>query len=174
MTTPYIDHIGIIVTDLDQAIEKLQPLVCDPTRIKNLPEVGLRIVEFQAAIVQIELLQYTDADADFARRVMGERIDLNHISARVADVERSIAELSAAEIAPMAGFPRQGAHRRVAFFEPDAVTGLRFEICQPDATRVTAMRTVNPQVRGSNPRRGRATSRFRPSAGCHKQTKCIL
>jgi catechol 2,3-dioxygenase-like lactoylglutathione lyase family enzyme len=116
MTTPYIDHIGTTVTDLDQAIEKLRALFCDPTRIKNLPEVGLRITEFQPANLLIELLQYTDADAEFARRVMGEHIGLNHISARVADVERSIAELSAAGFAPMAGFPRQGAHGRVAFF----------------------------------------------------------
>jgi hypothetical protein len=42
MTTPYIRHIGIIVTDPDQAIEKLRPLSGDPTRIKNLPEIGLR------------------------------------------------------------------------------------------------------------------------------------
>jgi len=42
MTTPYIDHIGIIVTDLDHAIEKLRALFGDPTRIKKLPEVGLR------------------------------------------------------------------------------------------------------------------------------------
>jgi hypothetical protein len=60
------------VTDPDQAIEKLQPSFGDSTRIKNLPEGGLRVAEFQSANVQIELLQYTDADADFARRVMGE------------------------------------------------------------------------------------------------------
>jgi catechol 2,3-dioxygenase-like lactoylglutathione lyase family enzyme len=133
MTTTYIDHIGIIVTDPDQAIEKLRPLFGDPTRIRNLPEVDLRVAEFQAANVLIELLQHTDADAEFARRVMGEHIGLNHISARVADVERSIADLSAAGFAPVAGFPRQGARGRDAFFEPHAVTGLRFEVCQPAA-----------------------------------------
>jgi hypothetical protein len=72
-TTPYIDYIGIIVTDPDQAIEKLRPLFGDPTRIKSLREAGLRAAEFQAANVQIELLQYTEADAEFAKRVMGEQ-----------------------------------------------------------------------------------------------------
>lgn len=135
MTTPYINHIGITVTDLDHAIEKLRALFGDPTRIKNPPEVGLRVAEFQAANVQIELLRYTDADAEFAGRVMGEHIGLNHISARIADVDRSIAELSAAAIAPMAAFPRQSAHGRVAFLEPDAVTGLRFEVYQPNSAK---------------------------------------
>lgn len=135
MTMPYIDHIGIIVADLDQASAKLRPLFGDPVRIKELPEVGLRVAEFQAANVLIELLQYAGGDADFARGVMGEHTGLNHISLRVADVDRSIAELGAAGFAPMEGFPRQGAHGRVAFFEPDAVTGLLFEVCQPDATK---------------------------------------
>ena len=132
MITPYIDHIGIIVADLDQAAAKLRPLFGEPVRIKDLPEAGLRVAEFQAANVMIELLQYTAGNSDFARRVMGERVGLNHISARVGDVDRSIAELSAAGYAPMEGFPRQGAHGRVAFFEPDSLTGLLFEVCQPD------------------------------------------
>jgi hypothetical protein len=42
VTTPCTNHIGIIVTDLDQVTEKLRALFGDPTRIKNLPEVGLR------------------------------------------------------------------------------------------------------------------------------------
>lgn len=133
MTTPCVDHMGIIVTNLDQAVEKLRPLSGDPTRIRNLPEAGLHAAGIRTANVQTELLQYTDADAGLARRVVGEHIGLNHISARVADIERSIAELSAAGFAPMAGFPRQGAYGRDAIFEPNAVTGLRFEVCQPAA-----------------------------------------
>jgi methylmalonyl-CoA epimerase len=135
VTSPRIDHIGIIVADLDQASAKLRPLLGAPIRIKDLPEVGLRVAEFQAANVLIELLQYAEGDAGFAKRVMGERIGLNHISLRVADIDRSIAELGAAGFAPMAGFPRQGAHGRVVFFEPDALTGLLFELCQPDAPK---------------------------------------
>ena len=64
---------------------------------------------------------------------MGERMGLNHISARVDDVDHSVSELTTAGFTPMQGFPRQGAHGRVAFFEPDRVTGLLFEVCQPDS-----------------------------------------
>jgi catechol 2,3-dioxygenase-like lactoylglutathione lyase family enzyme len=86
----------------------------------------------------IELLQYTDGPNSFAQQVMGQRLGLNHLSARVADVEHSITDLRQAGFIPMAGFPRQGAHGRVAFFEPDAVTGLLFEVCQLDAKEHTA------------------------------------
>jgi methylmalonyl-CoA/ethylmalonyl-CoA epimerase len=135
---PYIDHIGIVVADLDQAVEKLKPLFGMPARTKELPEVGLRVAEFDAANLVIELLQYTDGPNSFAQQVMGQRLGLNHLSARVADVEHSITDLRQAGFIPMAGFPRQGAHGRVAFFEPDAVTGLLFEVCQLDAKEHTA------------------------------------
>lgn len=131
MNAPHIDHIGIVVADLDAALAKLKPLFGEPARIKSLPDEGLRIAELEAANVTLELLQYTGGNDGFARRVMGERLGLNHVSARVTDVERSLAELRAAGLSPMQGFPRQGAHGRVAFFEPDDVTGLLFEICQP-------------------------------------------
>ena len=128
-----IDHIGIIVADVEAAVRRLKPLFGDAVEIKELAEVGLRVAEFRAANVTVELLQYTGTNDAFARRVMGERLGLNHVSACVEDVDRALAKLRAAGLQPMEGFPRQGAHGRVAFFEPDATTGLLFEICQPDA-----------------------------------------
>lgn len=134
MNSPHIDHIGIIVADIEQAAAKLRPLFGEHEAIRELSEAGLRVAEFHAANVVIELLQYTDkGDPAFAKSVMGERFGINHISARVEDVDRSISALTAAGFTPMQGFPRQGAHGRVAFFEPDSVTGLLFEVCQPDS-----------------------------------------
>jgi len=132
VSAPHIDHVGILVADLEAAIERLQPLFGAPAQVKDLADVGLRVAEFRAANVAIELLQYTD-EARFARQVMGERLGLNHLSARVENIERSLAALVAAGLKPMEGFPRQGAHGRVAFFEPDAASGLLFEICQPES-----------------------------------------
>jgi methylmalonyl-CoA/ethylmalonyl-CoA epimerase len=131
MNAPHIDHIGILVADLDAALARLKPLFGAPARVKLLAEEGLLVAELEAANITIELLQYTGGNDTFARRVMGERLGLNHLSARVPDVELSLLELRAAGLSPMRGFPRQGAHGRVAFFEPDAITGLLFEICQP-------------------------------------------
>jgi methylmalonyl-CoA/ethylmalonyl-CoA epimerase len=132
MSAARIDHIGILVADLDQAVTRLGPLFGVAPQVKELADVGLRVAEFHAQNVTVELLQYTGKDDAFARGVMGERLGLNHVSARVADLGRSLAALRAAGLKPMEGFPRRGAHGRVAFFEPDAVTGLLFEICEPD------------------------------------------
>jgi methylmalonyl-CoA epimerase len=134
MTKPVIDHIGIVVADLDRSVARLRPLFGVPKMTKDMPEVGLRVAEFDAANVTVELLQYTGTNDGFARRVMGDKLGLNHISARVGDVEAAVAELGEAGFRLMDGFPREGAHGRVAFFEPDATTGLLFEICRPHET----------------------------------------
>jgi len=134
MTAPVIDHIGIIVADLDAAMEMMRALFkSEPAYVKELDDVGLRVAAFEAANITVELLQYSGENDAFARRVMGNATGLNHISARVEDVVQAVAELKAAGFTPQDGFPRQGAHGQVAFFDPDPVTGLLFEVCEPDA-----------------------------------------
>lgn len=122
-----IDHIGIIVSDLDLSIERFRGLFGEPT-LKALPEAGLRIAEFHAENIIVELLQY-QGEAKFARETMGERIGLNHISIGVDDLEGAMKSLP---FRAKPGFPRQGAHGRIAFFEPDETSGLLFELCQED------------------------------------------
>lgn len=132
MNRPRIDHIGLMVADLDAAVERLRPVFGDEVSYKDLPQYELRTAIFHTANLAIELLQYT-GEAAFARGVMGSRLGLNHVSAEVADAEASIAALKERGIAIKDGFPADGVHGRVAFFEPDDVTGLLFEICEPFA-----------------------------------------
>ena len=130
MNRPRIDHIGLLVADLDAAVERLRPVFGDDLSYKDLPQYELRTAIFHTENLAIELLQYT-GEAAFARGVMGGRLGLNHVSAEVADAEASIAALKARGFAVKDGFPADGVHGRVAFFDPDDVTGLLFEICQP-------------------------------------------
>ena len=133
MSKAHIDHIGIVVADIEAAVERLRPLLGEAEPIRDLPDYGLRVAMIETANVTIELLQYTGHGDDFARGVMGERLGLNHISARVDDVGRSVGDLTAEGFRMMPGFPRPGAHGEVAFFERDETTGLLFEVCAPDA-----------------------------------------
>jgi len=132
MSAPRIDHIGIIVDDLDRAVERFAALFggAAPER-RDLPDAGLRIAEFRAANLNIELIAYS-GPAEFARRVMGSEAGLNHVSVAVEDVPAAMQSLSAAGLRPQQGFPRRGAHGTVAFFDRDAATGLLLEICAAD------------------------------------------
>jgi catechol 2,3-dioxygenase-like lactoylglutathione lyase family enzyme len=133
MTPPRIDHIGIVVESLEPAVAMLRKLLPGaPLRRRSMPEVGLEVAEFEAANIVVELLAYT-AGACFGREVMGDVPGLNHLSLEVPDLSQALAALAADGIAPSAGFPREGAHGRIAFLPPDPATRLLFELCEPHA-----------------------------------------
>jgi methylmalonyl-CoA/ethylmalonyl-CoA epimerase len=133
MSGPHVDHIGIIVADLDAATRTFEVLFgAPPKTVKTLKEVGLRVAEFEAANVTIELIQYLEEGESFARSVMGGREGINHLSLRVDDVETSIRALEGAGIKTMEGFPTRGAHGKVAFFDAATTHGLLFEVREPD------------------------------------------
>ncbi len=128
-----IDHMGIIVADLDASVAMFEKLLGEgPANTKEMPDVGLRVAVFEAENIAIELLEYTGKNSDFAQQVMGEQKGINHFSAEVADITAAITDLTDAGFKLQDGFPRQGVHGQVAFFEPDETTGLLFEICQPE------------------------------------------
>lgn len=133
MKAPSIDHIGIIVEDLDASVSLMGRLLPGAqTRRRSLPQVGLEVVEFMAANIIVELLQYTSEEPGLARRTMGDASGLNHLSISVPDLDGALAGLAAEGIAPMSGFPMQGAHGRIAFLGLDARAPLRVELCQCD------------------------------------------
>ena len=132
-TRPIVDHIGVIVPDLDAAVALFTKLFGGgPVKTKDMADVGLRIAEFAAANVTVELLQYTGENDGFAKEVMGEAPGVNHISFRVEGLAAATEAVEAVGAKPMAGFPRQGAHGQVVFFEPTSTGGVRFELCEPD------------------------------------------
>ncbi len=133
MSKVAVDHIGVIVENIEDAVARYTPILGPPAKRIELEEVGLRVAEFETANVTIELIQYAGEQAEFARQVMGDAQGLNHISLRVGDLAASLETARETGLRVQEGFPRRGAHGEVAFFERDAGTGLLLEFCQPDA-----------------------------------------
>jgi methylmalonyl-CoA/ethylmalonyl-CoA epimerase len=128
-----VDHIGIIVRDLDHTLalwEKLFAL--KPTIIHDMPEVGLRIAHLKTQNVEIELLQYTAEEETIGRKAMGSRTGLNHLSFRVNRVDDSIRCFEKQGVKVKEGFPIEGSHGRIAFFEPETTDGILIEICEQE------------------------------------------
>ena len=83
---PRVDHIGVLVPDLESAVAKFCRLLEGLTPVRrDLPEVGLHIAEFQTENLNIELIAY-DGPAEFARQVMGNNIGINHLTIQVENV----------------------------------------------------------------------------------------
>lgn len=130
-TLPIVDHIGIIVDDLDRALalfEKLYRLRA--VKRKDMPEVGLRVAQLDAANVSIELLQYTDKEGGFARQAMGPAPGINHFSVRVEDIRETIEHFAQSGARVQDGFPRPGSHGLVAFFEKQTTEQVLMEVCE--------------------------------------------
>jgi len=133
LSKAYIDHIGIIVDDLEASIVMFSGLLgAGPDKRKDMPDVGLKIAEFEMANITIELLQYSGENAAFAKEVMGEESGINHFSLAVGNINEAIAGMEATGVEIMKGFPRKGAHGRVAFLDPKTTGNVLFEICEPD------------------------------------------
>lgn len=133
MKRPRIGHLGVIVQDLQAAVVLMERLFeLKPKTLKDLSDAGLKVAEFEFANITVEFLEYVGSGSNFARQVMGDRTGLNHISITVEDLGAAVDRFSAKGLRVMAGFPRQGAHGRVAFFQPEDPLGFLLEICQPD------------------------------------------
>ena len=74
-----IDHLGIIVADLEKAIERFRLLTGgEPAYTKEMMEVGLKIATFEAENISLELVEYAGDKASFAKQVMGEEVLFEH------------------------------------------------------------------------------------------------
>lgn len=129
MNLPIIDHIGIIVEDLDKAVEMFEHLFQLKTaKITDMSDVGLKIAQMEARNIGIELIQYTGEG--FGRKVMGPQMGINHMSIQVEDTDSVAKDLQDKGLRIMEGFPRAGSHGRVAFFEPETTQDVLLEICE--------------------------------------------
>jgi len=126
-----VEHIGIIVEDLDRSLELFETLFgLKAAGIQEMDEVGLRVARLEAENIRIELIQYTSAEESFGRRVMGSDTGYNHLSVEVEDMEAALARWASRGVRVMEGFPRPGSHGRVAFFEPESTGGILVEVCE--------------------------------------------
>jgi len=128
---PYVDHIGIIVEDLEQSVTMFERLFhLKATKIKDMHEVGLRIAQLNAANISIELLQYSGQGESFAKRTMGVKPGVNHLAIRVKNIKNSLKDLENKGLNTMEGFPRAGSHGVVAFLDPGTTHGILLEVSE--------------------------------------------
>lgn len=129
-----IDHIGIVVKDLDQTLalytETLgfkivyREIIAD----QNIEAVGLAAGESV-----IELLRPLAEDSPIAKFRGDAKTKLHHTAYRVDDVEGELAKLKARGVKLIDEIPRKGAHgNRIAFLHPKSTDGVLIELCQKE------------------------------------------
>lgn len=127
-----IDHIAIVVKDLDAALE----LYTETLGFKQLyreiiADQGVEAVGLVAGDSVVELLRPLEEDSAIARFRGAAESKLHHTAYRVDDLESSLAELAHRGVRLIDEHPRQGAHGNlIAFLHPSSTGGVLIELCQ--------------------------------------------
>ncbi len=128
-----IDHIGIVVADLDASLKKYQKLFDAEARsIEILEELNVRIAFIPVGEVMLELVEPLVAGqgriGEFLKR-NGEVF--HHIAYRVEKLYDLLDTLKAADVTLRDNEPRPGAARsRIAFLAPEETNNVLTELVE--------------------------------------------
>lgn len=125
------DHIGIVVKDLQKAMDELSRffgLECQEQ--KELEGSGISVAFYPLGDGKMELIHFQkpiDGVDPIVTRPSG---GVQHVAFQVEDFEGIRKTLTGRGLRLVKGFPREGAHGKVAFFYPTEGLDLLIEICE--------------------------------------------
>ena len=127
-----IDHIGIAVTNLDEAVETYKKLGLELLGMETVEDQMVRTAFFRIGESCFELLEATDPNSAIARYIdkNGGRGGIQHIAMQVDDVDAEIERLKGEGFLMIDESARDGAHgNRIAFLHPKSSHGTLLEVC---------------------------------------------
>jgi methylmalonyl-CoA/ethylmalonyl-CoA epimerase len=123
-----VDHIGIAVKDLAEAVRAYQALGFAVEATHDVPTEKVRAAFLPAGEARLELLEPTEPSSVIAR-FLEKRSGLHHVCVLVEDIDAALAELKARGVAVLDETPRPGAGGcRVAFVHPRGAAGVLLEL----------------------------------------------
>ena len=127
-----IDHVAVVVADIDAAIELYtERLGFSLLYRETIEDQGIEAVGVRAGDSVIELLRPLEADSPIARFRGDAASKLHHIAYQVGDIEAELARLQSEGLRLIDERPRRGAHgNRIAFIHPKSTGGVLTELCQ--------------------------------------------
>jgi methylmalonyl-CoA/ethylmalonyl-CoA epimerase len=123
-----IDHIGIAVPRMDEAVSAWRVLGFEVEAVHEVPTEKVRTAFLPVGESHLELLEPTDPTSVLAK-FLEKRSGLHHVCVLVDDIEGALAKLKAEGVALIDQIPRVGAGGcRVAFIHPRAAGGVLLEL----------------------------------------------
>jgi methylmalonyl-CoA/ethylmalonyl-CoA epimerase len=129
-----LDHIGIAVKDLDQAMKLYREAFgIEPDLVYESSYTKAKIAFFPVGEVRIELIQPLDPESVVGKFLEKRGEGIHHISYHVKDVDRSLAELEKKGVQLIDKKSRKvRENERVAFLHPKSTNGVLVELIQED------------------------------------------
>lgn len=132
MKVSHIEHLGIAVRSLDDAIpywENLLGVKC--YNIEEVSDQKVRTAFFKVGGVKIELLEATSEESPVAKFIETRGEGVHHIAFAVDGIEQALADAESSGIRLIDKSPRQGAEGlSIAFLHPKSTFGVLTEFCE--------------------------------------------
>jgi methylmalonyl-CoA/ethylmalonyl-CoA epimerase len=126
-----IEHIGIAVKSLEEAIPRYEKLLNTPCyKIELVEAEKVKTAFFLAGPNKIELLESTDPNGVIARFLDKKGEGLHHIAFCVEDIDSEMQRLKAEGFMLLSDEPKRGADNKlVCFLHPRYAHGVLTELC---------------------------------------------
>jgi methylmalonyl-CoA epimerase len=127
----HFDHIGIVVCDLKKAMDELAYFFGFECREQmEIKTAGIQIAFYPLGAGQMELIEFQKPMEEVDSIVLEPRSGVQHVAFQVENFDNTLQELMEKGLKVVRGFPREGAHGKVAFFYPTEGLDLMIEICE--------------------------------------------
>lgn len=132
MELNYIEHIGIAVKNLDEAIrfyEDVLGLKC--YAIEVVEDQKVKTAFFKIGQTKIELLETTSPDGPIGKFIEKKGEGIHHIAFAVNNIEQQLEDGVSKNIQLIDNKPRKGAEGLdIAFLHPRSTFGVLMELCE--------------------------------------------
>jgi methylmalonyl-CoA/ethylmalonyl-CoA epimerase len=126
-----IDHVGIVVRDLQEALKAYEAALGLPLKeVVQVPDQKVAVAFLPVGESNVELVQPLAGDTGIAKFLERRGEGIHHICVEVDDIEATLARLKDHDVPLIDEAPRQGAHGRVAFVHPKGMHGVLIELVE--------------------------------------------
>ena len=137
MNISHIEHLGIAVKSLDEAIpfwEEKLGLKC--YAIEEVKEQKVRTAFFKIGQSKIELLESTDPEGPIGKFIEKKGEGIHHLALAVEGLQANLDEAASKGVQLIDKSPRKGAEGLdIAFLHPKSTGGILLELCEDPKKR---------------------------------------
>jgi len=128
-----LDHIGVAVVSIDEALGVYEALGLQEAHREEVPSQRVRAAFLPVGESRIELLEPAGEDSPVAKFLVKRGGGVHHICFAVDDIEAALADLQRRGFRLLQTRPIPGAGgKRVAFLHPEAGQGVLIELSQEE------------------------------------------
>ena len=132
MRLTQIDHVGIAVADLKEAVEHYRRTFgIEPTHRERMDDQGVEEVLFAVGESYVQLLGALGSQTPVGRFLERRGPGVHHVAYRVDSVDQALDDLRANGVPLVDEWPRAGSRgTRIAFVHPRGVGGVLVELVE--------------------------------------------